>query len=168
MERWIYGMGEMLDVLLGQPHSPVARMVLLALGGLTMLVALVKMSGATGIPNVGRHYPVVVGAVGLAAIVLGMLLVRIYVLPELGVNKGHVYLYAGGLLLSTLLVVMLLCILQRATVGSAVATWLVSVFFAFLVVSVAGLVFDALGAGKTSLEGTKKRSIEMEKFLEDQ
>jgi hypothetical protein len=63
---------------------------------------------------------------------------------------------------------MLMCILQRATVGSAVVTWLVSVFFAFLVVSLAAPVFDALGAGKTSLEGTKKRSIEMEKFLERQ
>jgi hypothetical protein len=160
-------MPEMLDVLLGEPASSIERTILLILGGLTILIALVRVMTATGIPNVGRYHPLVVAAVGFGGIVAGMTAVRLYVLPGWGTDYDHILLIAGGLVASTVVTLALMCLLQRASVMAALGSWTVSVFFALLVVVVAGVVFEAMGTGKANLKTTKSRSVAIEKFLKD-
>lgn len=168
MSTWIIEMQAVLDVLLGHPATPLARTLLLVLGGLTVLCSLIQMGGASGIPNVGRYYSLVVGGVGLFMILVGMVITKVHVLPRLSPSLATYALYLGGFTFSTVAVVVVMCILQKASVSSAMATWFVSLFFAMVVVVIVGAVCDIVLEGSGKIQKTKSRTAEMEQFLKTQ
>jgi hypothetical protein len=157
----------MLDVLLGHPVTPLARTILVALGGLTMLCVLIQMGGASGIPNVGRYYALAVGAVGLLMILTGMVVTKGHILPRVSPAVSTYALYVGGFTFSTVAVILMMRILQKASFTAALATWFVSLFFSMVVVVIIGAVLDIVFEGSNRLQRTQERTIEMEHILAD-
>lgn len=167
MDRWIRGMQEMLGVLLGQPTSPLEFWIILLVTFLMLSWAFGKTAKAAQAADMGPVLSMLVTALAIGAMLVGMQSLRVYVLPSLGSTGHHTLLLAGAFVSSWLVVVVVMRIIQKASLAASSISWVVGMLAATFMVTVISTVFGVVHKGEQDLENTKSRTQEMDQFLKD-
>lgn len=169
MDRWMSDLQQMLNLLLGTPTSELQRWVTLALALLVMLWALGKAGSAFGIPNTGPHYSLFSALLGVALSLVVMVAAKLYLPGAWNDPKLRLLILAGGpVLVSLVVVVPLMCAVQKTGYIEALFTWALSVGAAALIILLVGAVFDMVASGGRDAEKSLRHKQDMEKFLQSQ
>jgi len=164
MGAWTKALEQLGYLLLGNPRSGLEMGVILVLAVLTLLFVLTKAGSAFGISNTGIWYSLIIGILGVVILMAVMVAARRY-LPLWKTESLRIWILVGaGLLASLLLVLPLICGIQRTGYLSALLTWFTAVASVAVVIALVGLVFDGLAAGSRSAGKGAERKQQVESF----
>ena len=166
MKEWTNAFEQLAYMLMGHPETRLESVAVLVASALVLCFVLIKAGAAFGIPNTGMLYALVVGGLGLAIVMASMIAARLY-LPLWKTESLRVWILVGaGLIVSLLLVIPLMCAIQRAKYLAATLTWFASLAAVALAILVVSLAFDAVAAGSRSAERGTERTRQVERFTE--
>ena len=138
--------------------------VLAALAFLLLWLILGKAGGLLGINNTRPVQTIVVAVIGLLLTFAALAAVQIY-LPDFNNPPYRLWVLIGvPVAVGLVLVAPLMCLLQKATYFSAVATWALSVAGAICVVLLGGAAFDSFASGSQNAEKGKAHRQEIEQI----
>jgi hypothetical protein len=160
MERWINGFLNVVDSLLKHPGTPLEKWALIIPGCLFFLWVYARTGRALGTPHSGGFRGIFTAVLGLALVLAAMTAVSLY-FPMAGP-----WLWVGVPVIVALMVVLpLVCLIQRAGFMAAFMTWLISVaaLAALILLISAGL--DAFSTGRDQAEKSKVHKQELEQLI---
>ena len=162
MNAWMEALGELVKTLLGDPGSNSEWWAASILGVLTLLFVLGRAGSAFGIPNTGVWHSLLSAVLGVALVLAIMVACMLY-LPLWDTAEWRVWILVGaGLLASFVLVIPLMCLLQRTGYIAALLAWFSSVAAMAVVILLVGIAFDATASGSRSADkgAARKQQIE--------
>ena len=166
MSAWLESMQQIGEFLLGNPASLVETAVIGVAAVLVLMFVLSKAGSAFGISNTGFFYSLVVAMLGIVLLLVCMTAVKLY-LPAWENEGLRVWLLVGtGVVASLVLVVPLMCGIQRTGYVSALLTWLCSAAAAAVVIALVGGAFSLFSSGSRSADSGLQHRRQIEEALE--
>ena len=160
MERWIQGFLNVVDNLLKHPGTPLEKWCLIIPGCLFFLWVYARTGRAFGTSYSGGFRGVFTAVLGLALVLAAMTAVSLY-FSEIGP-----WLWVGVPVVVSLMVVMpLVCLIQRAGFMAAFMTWLISVAALAALILLINAGFDAFSSGSEQVEKSKVHKQEIERLI---
>jgi len=160
MERWIQVFLNVVDSLLKHPGIPLEKWALIIPGCLFFLWVYVRTGRAFGIPRSGGFRGVFTAVLGLALVLAAMTAVSLY-FPMIGP-----WLWFGvPVIVSLMVVIPLVCLIQRAEFMAAFMTWLISVAALTALILLISAGFDAFSSGRAQAEKSKVHKQELEQLI---
>jgi len=166
MNEWTKAFEQLANMLMGNPEAGLETGVVLVVSVLVLFFVLTKAGAAFGIANTGLWYAAVVGVPGVVILMAAMIAARLY-LPLWETEALRVWILAGaGLIASLLLVIPLMCVIQRTNYLAATLTWFSSVAAVALAIVLVSYVFVGIAGGSRSAERGAERKRQIESFTE--
>ena len=160
MERWIHDLLNVVDSLLKHPGTPLEKWSLIIPGCLFFLWVYARTGSAFGISNSGGFRGVFTAVLGLALVLAAMTAVSLYF------PKAGLWLWVGVPVVASLMVVMpLICLIQRAGFMAAFMTWLISVAALAALILLISAGFDAFSSGRKHAEKSEVHKQEIEQLI---
>lgn len=160
MEQWIQELVKVVDILLKHPGTPLEQWSLIVSGCLFFLWVYARTGSAFGTPHSGGFRGVFSAALGVALVLAAMTAVSLYF------PKAGLWLWVGAPVIVSLMVVMpLVCLIQRAGFMAAFMTWLISVAALAALVLLISAGFDAVSSGRKQAEKSKVHKQEVEQLI---
>ncbi|MDP2990447.1 MAG: hypothetical protein Q8O57_07775 [Kiritimatiellota bacterium] len=160
MERWIQVFLNLVDNLLKHPGTPLEKWSLIIPGCLFFLWVYARTSRAFGTPHFGGSRGVFTAVLGIAFVLAAMTAVSLYF------PKAGPWLWVGVPVVVSLVVVMpLVCLIQRAGFMAAFMTWLISVAALAAIILLISAGFDAFNSGREQAEKSKVHKQEIEQLI---
>ena len=160
MERWIQGFFNVVDNLLKHPGTPLEKWSLIIPAGLFFLWVHARTGSAFGMPHAGGFRGVFTAMLGLALVLAATTAVSLY-FPKVGL-----WLWVGVPVVVSLMVVMpIVCLIQRAGFMAAFMTWLISVAALAALILLISAGFDAFNSGREQAGKSKVHKQEIEQLI---
>ncbi|MBU1734275.1 MAG: hypothetical protein KJ692_03455 [Verrucomicrobia bacterium] len=160
MERWIQVFLNVVDNLLKHPGTPLEKWLLIIPGCLFFMWVYVRTGSAFGMSHSGGFRGGFSAVLGFALVLAAMTAVSLY-FPKVGP-----WLWVGVSVVVLLMVVMpLVCLIQRAGYMAAFMTWLISVAALAALILLISAGFDAFSAGREQAEKSKVHKQELEQLI---
>jgi len=166
MTTWTSEINAMIRAAMGNPGSTLelAVLALLSLIACTVIVMLGSKFTRMGVVEVNRSVlTVLIGcAVALAAAVAA----RLYVEPQMESSELARFVAPAAAVLAVLVIVVpLLCLLQKGNYFKALPPVILGILAGALIVILVGAWFGAAKSGSKRLDKTRKRKQEIENFI---
>lgn len=160
MERWIQGFLNVVDSLLKHPGTPLEKWSLIIPGCLFFMWVYARTGRAFGTLHFGGFRGIFTAVLGLALVLAAMTAVSLC-FPKVGP-----WLWVGVPVVISLMVVMpLVCLIQRAGFMAAFMTWLISVAALAALILLISAGFDAFSTGREQAEKSKVHKHEIEQLI---
>ena len=160
MERWMQVFLNVVDSLLKHPDIPQEKWALIICGCLFFLWVYARTGRAFGIPHSGDFRGVFTAVLGLALVLAAMTAVSLYC------PKAGLWLWVGVPMIVSLMMVMpLVCLIQRAGFMAAFMTWLISVAAMAAIILLISAGFDAFSSGREQAVKSKVHKQEIEQLI---
>lgn len=160
MERWIQGLSNVVDSLLKHPGTLLEKWALIILGCLFFLWVYARTGRAFGIPHSGGFRGIFTAVLGLMLVLAAMTAVSLY-FPKVGL-----WPWVGVPVVVSLMVVMpIVCLIQRAGFMAAFMTWLISVAALAALILLISAGFDAFSSGREQAGKSKVHKQEIEQLI---
>ena len=148
MDRWITALEQMVTLVLGNPSTPMEQGAIAGLSFLALVIVISRAGSAFGIPNTGMAHSIIVGVLGVAAGLLATVVATFYV-PQWSNSELRIWILVGAVAIASVVVIVpLMCLLQKASYMAGLLTWLVSLGAAALVIFMLGAGINAFSAGE--------------------
>jgi hypothetical protein len=165
VNAWLGQINQIVNMFLGNPAAPWMRWVLIVLGVLTLVAVLGKVGEAFRIPNISTVYSLTAAVVGIG-LTLAVLTAAALYLPAWKDAAIQRWMLIGvPVVVSVIVVVPLMCMLQRANFMASLVTWAIGVAAMAAVVLLVGAIFKAFLSGDRDFNRGKLRKQEIEQLI---
>ena len=164
MNEWMANLKSILQLVLGNPGSPLEMWVLLGLSSLMMWAVVSKAGNLLGILNTRPAQTFVVTVVGIL-LSLGALTAAQMYLPAWNNPEYRLWILVGvPLVVSILVIAPFMGLFQKANYIAALGSWVLAVAGAAIVVLLVGALFDSFASGSQDAEKGKAHKEELEQI----
>ena len=141
---------------------------MVGLGVLTRVLMLGRLSQAMQMKRKGSPFAILGAALSLVVLVASVYGVRHHLAPAVGFRDSYLGIVGIAVVISFVLMVPILCVIQRMELLSASLAWGTAIAATACVVVIARVGFEVMVHGSERAHETLERSHEMEAFLEEQ
>jgi hypothetical protein len=167
-ELWRNEIRAVLDAAAGLPDTTRDLAIVWAIGILAFLIVMRILAAATNNGNGGSLGNALLLAIGAVVVIGAAAAVRIYLFRDsLGTPAGLWGTRATALVALLLIVVPLMCLLQRVKYLTALLSIGLSVFAAGLIMSVSRAALDGLRGGRSVRQTMEEKSEAWEQMDQD-
>jgi hypothetical protein len=164
MTQWIENLQAILQLVLGNPGTPVEMWTLLGLSFLMMWGIFGKAGSLLGISNTRPAQTLIVTLLGVALSLAALTAAQMY-LPAWNNPEYKLWILIGiPVVVAVVLVAPFMGLFQKANYGAALVTCVLAVAGAALVVLLVGAMFDSFFSGSRDAEKGRAHKQELEEI----
>jgi hypothetical protein len=164
MNQWIESLQAILQLVLGSPGSPLEMWVLLGASFLMMWILVSRAGSLLGIINTRPAQTFIVTLLGILLSLGALAAVQIY-LPVWNDPNYRLWILIGvPVAVAVVIIAPFMGLFQKAKYVTAVATWVLAVAGAALVVLLVGAMFDSFVSGSRDADKEKAHKQEIEEI----